>query len=221
MFCKQLVVIMIHYWLCHKAFYKATERERGKDHMADEAVNGTLNQGMQAEGEREWGRWCLLLIQNLHTHFHWLTAQYWTITGKTPLFVYLSAGGFSGYWHSNSTITELKHAASSVLLNVRLKWHRHRTISVHFIYKNVLKFSVQRLSNEVQQIMHASLALLYPLLRLDISVLFYFFFPFYFICLFFFAEGEVYKKEKKEVETDLQKNNQGWICNVNLRSVFE
>lgn len=137
------------------------------------------------------------MIQNLHTHFHWLTAQYWTITGKTPLFVYLSAGGFSGYWHSNSTITELKHAASSVLLNVRLKWHRHRTISVHFIYKNVLKFSVQRLSNEVQQIMHASLALLYPLLRLDISVLFYFFSILFYLFVVVFCRRWGVQKRKK------------------------
>lgn len=52
--------------------------------------------------------------------------------------------------------------------------------------------------------MHASLALLYPLLCLAIFV---------------FAEGEAYKKE--EGETDLQKNNQGWVSNVNLRSVCE
>ena len=36
---------------------------------------------------------------------------------------------------------------------------------------------------------------------------------------FSFAEGETYKNEKGE--TDLQKNNQGWISNVNLRSVCE
>lgn len=39
--------------------------------------------------------------------------------------------------------------------------------------------------------------------------------------LFVFAEGDVYKKEKLKVKTDLQKNNRGWIPNVNLRSVSE
>lgn len=52
--------------------------------------------------------------------------------------------------------------------------------------------------------MHASLALLYPLLCLAI---------------FADAEGEVFEKEKGE--TDLQKNIQGWISNVNLRSACE
>ncbi|KAF0039484.1 hypothetical protein F2P81_007719 [Scophthalmus maximus] len=34
-------------------------------------------------------------------------------------------------------------------------------------------------------------------------------------------KGDVYKKEKLKVKTDLQKNNRGWIPNVNLRSVSE
>lgn len=68
----------------------------------------------------------------------------------------------------------------------------HRTPFCTFYLQNVLKFSVQRLTNEVQQIMHASLALLYPLLGL---------------ATFVFAEGEAYKKEKGE--TDLQKKKPG------------
>lgn len=46
----------------------------------------------------------------------------------------------------------------------------------------------------------------------------YYAWRFYFFSLFF-AEGEAYKKDKGE--TDLQKNNQGLISNVNLRSVCE
>lgn len=72
-----------------------------------------------------------------------------------------------------------------------------------FYLQNVLKFSVQHLTNEVQQILHASLALLYPLLCLAfIFFLFFFFF-------WDFAEGEAYKKERGE--TDLQKKDQGLI----------
>lgn len=85
-----------------------------------------------------------------------------------------------------------------------MTWTQTQDPFCTFYLQNVLKFSVQRLTNEVQQIMHASLALLYPLLCL---------------ASFVFAEGEAYKKEKGE--TDLQKNNQGWISNVNLRSVCE
>lgn len=77
-----------------------------------------------------------------------------------------------------------------------------------FYLQNVLKFSVQRLTNEVQQIMHASLALLYPLLCLAIFV-------------FFFFLQKVRHTKKKKGETDLQKKNQGLISNVNLRSVCE
>lgn len=57
-----------------------------------------------------------------------------------------------------------------------------RTSFCTFYLQNVLKFSVQRLTNEVPQIMHASLALLYPLL-----------WP----AIFVFAEGKVFKKEEE------------------------
>lgn len=109
MFCKQLVVIMIRYWLCHKASYK--ERERNITCQMKLSMEPSIR-GCKA-GEPEWGRWCLLLIQNMHTHFHWLTAQYWTIIGKTVLFVYLSAGVCSGYWHCTGIILELKCAVCS------------------------------------------------------------------------------------------------------------
>lgn len=112
-------------------------------------------------GEREWSRWCLLLIQNMHTHFHWLTAQYWTYyRGKTPLFVCLSAGGywyFAIYRSQICCVFNLQPPAGhktihSVFIQCceRTPTRTHKPFCTFYL-QNVLKFSVQRLTNEVQQ----------------------------------------------------------------------
>lgn len=140
-------------------------------------------------GEREWTRWCLLLIQKMHTHFHWLTAQYRTITEKLLSLCICLQGGLLRllilYWHHTGVkVCSVFNLSRDMLLqylqatkytavystthtgsNSVVKWQTQGTFCTFYL-QNVLKFSVQRLTNEVQQIMHASLALLYPLLCL-------------------------------------------------------
>lgn len=99
---------------------------------------------------------CSLLIQNTHTHFHGLTAQY-----GTYYFVYLSAGELQTIRHARVKLPSLESepqqvAKSSVLLLSDDCWGRTTTETPNpfctFYLQNVLKFSVQRLTNEVQQI---------------------------------------------------------------------
>lgn len=166
--------------------------------MADEAVNGTLNQGMQAERERERVRQMVPTIDPKPAHTLPLTngsiLDHYRKNSSLCVFV---CRGLLRLLTLQQHHNRVKACCIQCFTKCRLKWHRHRTISVHFIYKNVLKFSVQRLSNEVQQIMHASLALLYPLLRLDISVLFYFFSILFYLFVVVFCRRWGVQKRKK------------------------
>lgn len=226
MFYKQLLVRIIHFWLCQEAFYEDRKRIWEKDHMPDEAVNGSLNHRMQGRRARQM----VLTIDPKHAHT--LPLTYGSILDHYTGFVFSCRGSVQLL---GVLVLELKYA-------VCLTWAEmcrvtpppphtgHKTIhsiwfnldgfkqccemtrvQTHdrfctFYLQNVLKFSVQHLTNEVQQIMHASLALLYPLLRLAIFV-------------FFCRRWGIQKRKKGE--TDLQKKNQGLISNVNLRSVCE
>lgn len=65
----------------------------------------------------------------------------------------------SGHRISRSVFVQRRRRLNNV---VEAHQQGHGTLSVHFYLQNVLKFSIQRLANEVQQIMHASFCSFVP-----------------------------------------------------------
>lgn len=146
-------------------------RERGRKITCQMKLSAEPSISGCKAGEQKWGRWCLLLIQNKHT-------------------LPLTNGSILDNCRKNSSLCVFVCRRRLRLLTLQFKdtvpcltrakmWCSKTREEIHtgssnclesgqtqdpfctFYLQNVLKVSVQRLTNEVQQIMHASLALLY------------------------------------------------------------
>lgn len=144
-----------------------------RDHTPDEAVSGAFHQWLRRRSARV--QQMVFNIDPKHGRTHPMSnGSMWDHSTKNSsgcVFVcrgllkllMLELNSVHCVWPEPVVYSTHTHT-HTLLWNDILR--RHGTLSVHFIYKNVLKLSVQRLTNEVRQIMHASLALLYPLLCL-------------------------------------------------------
>lgn len=169
--------------------------------MPDKAVNGALNQWMHSMRGRL--KQMVLTIDPKHAHILPQTngsiLDYYRI--KSSLCAFVCRGLLRPLiLHSHCTgvyvcvfnprprqapLTPVSHKEKKKekkSKHIQVDRTDTRTSFCTFYLQNVLKFSVQHLTNEVQQIMHASLALCTH---------------YYGLAIFVFAGGEVYKKEEE------------------------